>query len=104
MGDIAIGEPVEGLLKEGQHHAWTFVAEGGEVVVITATPLADETDLTLTVIDPHGIKLVEDLDDAFSGDAEEWVLELAAPGAYLILVSEYWEAEGSYALSVDLGG
>jgi hypothetical protein len=104
MGDIAIGEPVERLLKEGQHHAWTFVAEGGEVVVITATPLADETDLTLTVIDPHGIKLVEDLDDAFSGDAEEWVLELAAPGAYLILVSEYWEAEGSYALSVDLGG
>ena len=104
MGEIAIGEPVEGLLMEAQDHAWTLVAEGGEGVIITATPLADEIDLTLTVLDPDGIKLVDDLDDAFSGEAEEVVLELAEAGEYLILVSEYWEAEGGYALSVDRSG
>jgi hypothetical protein len=103
MGEITIGEPIAGLLMAGQDHAWTLAAEGGEVVTIIATPLADEIDLTLTVIDPSGVALVADLDEAFSGDVEEVVIELVAPGEYLILVSEYWEAEGSYTLSVDLG-
>ncbi len=104
MGEITIGGLRKGQLEEGQDHAWLLTAEGGEVVTIIATPLADEIDLTLTVIDPNGIGLVEDWDDAFSGAAEEVVLELVTPGEYLILVGEYWEAEGSYALSVDLGG
>ncbi len=103
MGEINIGEPTTGSLRAGQDHAWTLAAEGGEVVSIIATPLADETDLTLTVIGPNGVAMVNRLDDAFSGEAEEVIIELVAPGAYLILVSEYWEAEGGYTLSVDLG-
>jgi hypothetical protein len=102
MGKVPIGEPVSAALVESQEHVWTLLAKGGELVNILAAPNEDETDLALTVIAPDGSRPVYQLDDAFSGSAEELSnFELVMAGEYLIIVSEYWESEGSYTLTVD---
>lgn len=102
MGEIVIGEPVAGAVGEAQDHAWSLWSAGGEVVDIILTPLDDDADVTLTVIDPNGDMMVDMLDDAFSGGAEEaYGLELNQAGEYLVVVSEYWDEVADYELVVD---
>lgn len=102
MGTVPIGEPITGLLMESQDHVWTLPTQGGELANIVVTPLEDDVDVAVSVIAPDGSVLVDELDDAFSGGAEELLeLRLAIAGDYLIVVSEYWGSEGSYTLAVD---
>ncbi len=102
MGNVPIGEPVSAVLIESQEHVWTLPAKGGELVNIVVDPGEDETDLAVSVIAPDGSRPVLQLDDAFSGSAEELLdFELVMAGEYLIVVSEYWENEGSYTLTVE---
>jgi hypothetical protein len=104
MGKVPLGEPVSAALTQGQDHVWVLPAKGGELVNIVVTPGEDETDLAVSVIAPDGSRPVDQLDDAFSGSAEELLdFQLEMAGEYLIVVSEYWDSEGSYTLTVDSG-
>ncbi len=103
MYEIAIGEQVEATLGEAEEHAWIIVASGGEVVDITLTP-GEEQDVTLVVVAPDGSRPVDDLDGGWSGEAETVTgLLLDMPGEYLVIVDEYWDVAGDYALAVDFG-
>jgi hypothetical protein len=105
MGEILIGEPVAGMVREAEDHNWFLWAGGGEVVDIILTPLDDDADVTLSVMAPNGTMLLDLFDEAFSGEAEEaYGLELNQAGEYVVVVSEYWDAATSYKLEVAYGG
>jgi serine protease Do len=105
MGEILIGEPVAGMVREAQDHNWSLWAGGGEVVDIVLTPLDDDADVTLSVMAPSGSMLLDLFDEAFSGEAEKaYGLELNQAGEYLVIVSEYWDSAANYKLEVAYGG
>lgn len=103
MGGVVIGVPTTGEMGEGEVHMWTLIADGGEVVMVSAAPDGD-LDFTLSVIAPDGTYYLEDWDMASSGEPEVSTdVPLHEAGAYTILVDEYWDAAGSYTLLVDAG-
>jgi len=101
MGEIVLDEEFAVTLAEGELHAWYLYSAGvGDMVDIVLTP-SEDLDVTLSVIAPDGTMPVDQLDKAFSGEAEEvHCLVLDEPGDYIILVDDFWDAAGDYSLLV----
>ncbi|NOR83217.1 MAG: hypothetical protein GQ526_06955 [Ardenticatenales bacterium] len=103
MGDIAHDEVWQGTLPEGKYlHEWLFEGAAGDVVSIAVTPLTDDADLQLALIDPDG-EFLFDLDEAGSDEPEMIAeYELLTTGTHSILVSDWWEAYAEYELSLTI--
>lgn len=103
-GRIAVGQEINGQLPANGTQTWVFEGNAGEMVSIILAPLDEQFDALLEVVGPEGTVLVN-LDEGFSGDAEVVAnLELAVTGEYVIVVQEFNDRGGRYALSLNEGG
>ena len=103
-GALSYGETVQDSLVGGETQSWTFSGSAGELVSIILTPLGDEMDLSLRLLDPDGEELI-DLDDAFGGEAESLsAFKLPADGQYSVYIKEFWDEPGEYELALQTGG
>lgn len=98
QGNIGLDETVEGELGEAENHGWIF-AEGPATIDITFEP-SEDMDGVLEIYDPDN-ELMASSDQPFKGEVEELIgIEIPDDGEYTIVVREFFDAPGSYTLTV----
>lgn len=98
-GDLVYGQTRRETLRANEAHAWFFQGQMGEQVQIQATPLSDNLDLIIWLVDPD-INLLATADLFFAGETETLAYALPTDGQYLALVREFSGQAGSYEISL----
>ena len=100
-GSIGYGSLMTGAVVSGETASWTFDGQARDYVDITVAPF--DFDLTVDVLDPSGISLLDEspLDKSFD---TEFIRILALPddGTYTIVVGGFEDEFGDYEIAVDL--
>lgn len=101
-GTISIGETVSGSIISENSDTWVFSGEEGDFVDVTVTPF-DEFDLTVDVLDPSGVSMLEEgpVDDSFDTEFIR-ILLLPVSGSYTIVVSGFEGEVGDYEVNLSL--
>ncbi len=98
QGDIHLDETLEVTLEPDTAHAWAF-SEGPAVVNIILVP-GDPIDGILELFGPDG-ELLGAVDSAFTiGEERLEFVEIPDDQEYIIVVRDFFEEGGDYALSV----
>ncbi|MDX1995098.1 MAG: S41 family peptidase [bacterium] len=103
VGDINIGDTVEGELARGQRLRYRLIVEEEATVNISLTDAAGEVDTYLRVYDESGDLLAEN-DDIVTGEEINSLLEglELGKGVYLIEVGTFEDrSEGAFTLTVE---
>ena len=103
-GSLVYGERVQSSVVAGDTAKWSFAAVAGDVLNIVITPLDDDLDVVVDVVDAAGNSILPsgEVDESF--DAEEIVGQvITADGNYIIVVRGFADATGNFELSLDNG-
>jgi hypothetical protein len=101
QGQLTPGQAVDGALAEGEKHAWRFALEAPATadIILTSGP---DLDGLLILFGPDG-SVLEVVDQTFIGEEEALLgYSLEETGEYTIVVSEYSDGGGEYALLLEL--
>ena len=104
VGDLAYGEAVAGLVTEESTMSWGFDGTAGSALNLTVTPLDDELDVIVDVVNADGMSILPfgEVDDAFG---EEIVaFDIPADGTYLVTLHGFAGSGGTYNLILTEGG
>ncbi len=100
-GAIDYGDLMTGSIVSGESASWSFVGQANSFIDITVIPY--EFDLTVDVLDPSGISVLDEspMDGSFD---TEFIRTLSLPedGTYTIVVSGYEDEFGDYDISLGL--
>lgn len=100
QGELVVGEPVDGLLEEGEAHSFTFQIEGPSAVTINLQSSPD-IDGILALFDQEN-NLLAFVDDTLDGGEERLEdFSLADPGTYTVVVGDFFEDGGAYTLLLE---
>jgi hypothetical protein len=99
-GDLVIGEPIEGALEGDETAFWTFSALADDLVNITVTPLDDDLDVVIDVVDANGDSLVGEPTDVSFGTEFIPVVAIPEDGLYSVTVSSFDGTGGEYEVLV----
>lgn len=97
QGSISLDETVDGELDAEESHSWTF--SEGPVVIDIIMEGNEEMDGVIELYDPDG-NLVTSADSTFSGGTEEILGIEVDEGDYTIVIRDYYDDGGGYALTV----
>lgn len=96
-GEIGYQDLRGGLLNSNETQSWQFPVQAGDVITISVAARAG-TDVTLTVLDPAGNRVVEQNDNP-AGQIETVAgLEAEGSGRYRIVIAEASANETYYSL------
>jgi hypothetical protein len=101
---IQYGETMQGTLASEEETAtWSFTGSVNDLVDITVTPLTDEFDVVVDVLDSSGASILPDgeLDDSFDVEYIR-VLRLPADDQYVISIRGFAGNTGDYEVSLAL--
>jgi hypothetical protein len=102
VGQLSGGETISGTLEPGVTDVWTFNGETGRYVTILLSPTTDQTDLTLTLLNPAG-NTIASIDNGYAGEEEQMVdVLLEEVGVYTIQVGEFFNEPAAYQLTFNL--
>lgn len=104
---LAYGETGSGSLAGTETQTWSFFAEKGDIVDVTVTPLEDDLDVVVDVLDALGFSILENGEQDNSYNTEYIrVLFIEEEGFYTVVVRGFEGSTGSYDVLVDesLGG
>ncbi len=100
-GELTFGQTVTGTIPAGELIVWSFQADSGDVVNITAGPVNSSLDLALDVVDLNGqtILPVGEVDNSL---AEEEIggLIISVDGIYRVVLSGFLGSAGEYELTL----
>lgn len=102
-GDLVYGNVEQEALMEDEVHAWFFEGQAGDEVTILTTPLADNLDLDIWLLDPQ-LRRAAQKDETLSGEAELIEITLPEAGPYTILVREFFGEPGDYEIAISAKG
>ncbi len=102
-GDLSLGETGTGAFTDGTETiSWTFSGSSGDLVDIFVTPLDEDLDVVVDILDSSGISLLDEPTDA-SYDAEYVPLVfLPEDGLYEIVITSFNGIPGNYEVDVKL--
>jgi hypothetical protein len=105
LGQLEYGQTVQDTVQAGVASAWQLTGEEGERIDIRVTPLDDQLDVTVDVLDESGVSILPSgpVDDAF-GMEEVRALTLPAGGEYLVVIRGFARSSGDYQLVVSQAG
>lgn len=98
-GDLVFGQTAQETLRENEAHAWFFTGKAGDELFITVTPLTNNLDLDIWLLDDNINRLAEQ-DALLTGEPEMIEFALPADGQYLILVRDFFGESGRYEISL----
>ena len=106
-GDIAEGDLLEmskiyqGTMDGVNSVTWLFAGKAGEFADITVSPIDNDLDVVLDVLDPSGFSLLDEpLDNSFDAEYIR-ILRLPEDGVYTVVVSSFDGAAGDYEMLVE---
>ena len=99
-GALSYGDIIIGGIKPDTAVAWSFNAQAGDVIDLTATPGESSSDIVLQLRGPDGLTALE-VDDASAGAAES-VNAFIVPtaGAWHVVLREYFGQTATYRLAL----
>ncbi len=98
---IAYGNTVPGSITGDAGVSWSFAGSAGDFVNVTAAPF-DGFDLTLDILGPNGLSVVEGPIDGSFDTEHIRTLELLEDGFYTIVVEGFDGQIGDFEVTVDL--
>jgi hypothetical protein len=99
-GALSYGDIIIGGIKPDTAVAWSFNAQAGDVIDLTATPGESSSDIVLQLRGPDGLTALEV--DAASAGATESVNAFIVPtaGAWHVVLREYFGQMATYRLAL----
>ncbi len=99
-GALNYGDSLIGAIKPDTAVAWSFNAQAGDVIDLTATPGESSSDLVVQLQGPDGLTVLA-VDDASAGMAES-IRAFIVPtaGAWRVVLREYFGQPASYRLAL----
>ena len=103
-GSLTLGEDVAGLVVEDSSMSWSFDGVAGDPLTLVVTPLDDELDVVVDVVDADGVSILPygEVDESFS--EETVVFDVPADGTYLVILHDFAGGGGTYNLVLTAGG
>ncbi|MFO7682306.1 MAG: hypothetical protein R6X34_19880 [Chloroflexota bacterium] len=98
-GILQFGEPVTGVLDMKQTVVYYFEGRQNETIQIELAPVSPESDFVFTLLGPNGRSRYQ-IDEESTGRPETVITTLDADGVWGIVVSEFFDEGGEYALTV----
>lgn len=98
-GDLIIGQTHPESLRPHEAHAWFFSGQAGTNIMLRVTPLAENLDLDIWLLDPD-INRLAAVDEFLVGEAEVIQQQLPVDGQYLVLIREFTGQPGDYEISL----
>ena len=98
-GDLIFGQTAQETLRENEAHTWFFTGRAGDEIFITASPLTNNLDLDIWLLDANVNRLAEQ-DALLTGEPETIEFVLPNDGQYLILVRDFFGESGRYEISL----
>lgn len=98
-GDLIFGQTAQETLRENEAHAWFFTGKAGDELFITVSPLTNNLDLDIWLLDENVNRLAEQ-DDLLTGEPEMIEFVLPEDGQYLILVRDFFGESGRYEITL----
>jgi hypothetical protein len=100
-GDVVLSEVLLGSIVGTEESLWTVAAVGGEFLDITVSPMTEEFDVVVDVLDENGRSLLDEpLDDSFDTEYIR-ILPIPDDGLYTIVITGYDGSAGDYELLVE---
>ncbi len=99
-GALSYGDIIIGTIGPTTAVAWSFNAQAGDVINLTATPGESSSDLVLQLRGPDGLTALE-MDAASAGAAETintFIIPTAGP--WRVVLSEYFGQTATYRLAL----
>lgn len=100
-GDLAYGERQQETFQPYEAHVWFFTGQAGDNIAVQVTPLDDNLDLDVWLLDAAANRLAAQ-DAAQSGGAETMTFTLAQDGQYLIFIREVFGNAGPYEVALEI--
>lgn len=99
-GSISYGDSVMGTIKPGASVAWTFNAQSGDAINITAQPSESSSDLLLILRGPGAAPI--QIDNSPAGQLEK-ISAFVVPtaGTWEIILQEFFGESAGYLLSLE---
>jgi len=99
-GALSYGDIIIGGIRPNTAVAWSFNAQAGDVIDLTATPGESSSDLVLQLQGPDGLTALE-VDAASAGAAETVnAFIIPAAGTWRVVLREYFGQAASYRLAL----
>lgn len=98
-GDLAYGEVRRESLQRQEAHAWFLGAKAGDHILIRVTPLSDNLDPDVWLLDGN-VERVAAVDSFAAGEPETIELTIQADGQYIVLVRDFNGEPGDYEIAL----
>jgi hypothetical protein len=98
-GDLVYGETRQETLQENEAHAWFFNGRAGDEIMADVTPLDNNLDLDVWLLDPNLERLAA-VDQLLAGQPEFLAYTLPQDGQFLLLVRDFFGEPGSYEIEL----
>ena len=99
-GALSYGDIIIGGIKPDTAVAWSFNAQAGDVIDLTATPGESSSDIVLQLRGPDGLTALE-VDAASAGAAETLnAFIIPAAGTWGVVLREYFGQTATYRLAL----
>lgn len=102
-GDLVYGNVKRDALQENEVHAWFFEGHTGDEVTVLVTPLGENLDMDIWLLDPLVHRLAQK-DENLSGEGEMIEMTLPVDGLYAVMVQEFFGEPGEYEISITAKG
>lgn len=102
-GDLVYGNVKRDTLQGNEVHAWFFEGHTGDEVSVLVTPLGDNLDMDIWLLDPLVHRLAQK-DENLSGEGEMIEMTLPVDGLYAVMVREFFGERGEYEISITAKG
>ncbi len=100
VGTLNYNDTVTGKLEQGRREGWSFSGELDEVIDILLTPMEQDRDMVLSLVDPNG-KTAITVDAVLANSPERLVaFKLTESGRWTIVVKEFFNEATEYELVV----
>lgn len=99
-GDLSFGQTEQEALRSNEAHAWFFTGSAGDAVEIVVTPIDEDLDMHIWLLDPDVNRIAEQ-DAYFAGRAEIIRTILPRDGQYIILIREFTGRAGTYTVRLN---
>ncbi|MFZ0546102.1 MAG: hypothetical protein WAM60_11720 [Candidatus Promineifilaceae bacterium] len=99
---LAVGDTFPGTLETDSPQAFIVTGQADSPINILVNPLNDELDLLIEIFDADSNSLTQ-VDESFSGEAEETTFIPPADGDYFIQVEDYYGMAGDFEISLSVG-
>ncbi len=100
-GNLSYGDTTQEFLREDEAHAWFIDGRLGDDITIIVSPLENNLDLDVWLLDPDAQPLAM-VDDFLAGQLETIDYVLPTNGQYIIVVREFFGEPGEYEISLQL--